>query len=157
MNFAKYLEQQRHEDRQAFIIHYPALSGKTRFVQKACQVIPGLHYVNWLENIVVKAKLASLEKIDPSQFEKAILEVDKSLGDEVSAVVIDQGDCVFNTWDADEKQEFLHWLRVPLRTPGVVQRTFIFVIQTDGVISSASLTNTLNQSRILALNELDAI
>jgi hypothetical protein len=157
MNFAKYLEQQSHEDRQAFIIHYSALSGKTRFIQRACQVISGLHFINWLEYILTKPNLASLEKIAPSQFEKEILEIEKSMGDEISAVIIDQGDCMFNTWDADEKQEFLHWLRVPLRTPGVVKRTFVFIIQTDGVISSATLTNTLNQSRILALNELDAL
>ena len=157
MNFAKYLEQQGHEDRQAFIVHYPALSGKTRFIEKACQVILGLHYVNWLEYILAKPALTSLEKINPSQFEKELLEIDKSLGDELSAVMIDQGDAMFNTWDADEKQEFLHWLRVPLRTPGLVNRTFVFIIQTDGVLSSAVLTNTLNQSRILALNELDAL
>jgi hypothetical protein len=157
MNFAKYLEQQRHEDRQAFIIHYPALSGKTRFIQKACQVIPGLHYVNWLEYILVKQNLASLEKIGPGQFEKELLEIDKSLRDEKTAVLVDQGDPMLNTWDADEKQEFLHRLRVPLRTPGVVKRTFVFIIQTDGVLSSAVLINTLNQSRILALNELDAL
>jgi hypothetical protein len=154
MNFARYLEQQSHEDRQAFIIHYPALSGKTRFIQKACQMIPGLHYVNWLEYILTKPDLASQEKVDPGQFEKELLE---TLGDELSAVIIDQGDPLLNTWDADEKQEFLHWLRVPLRTPGVVKRTFVFVIQTDGVLSSGALINTLNQSRILALNELDAL
>ena len=71
--------------------------------------------------------------------------------------MIDQADFMFNTWDADEKQEFIHWLRTSLRTPSVVKRTLIFVIQTDGVISSATLTNTRSQSRVLALNELDAL
>ena len=120
-------------------------------------MIPGLHYVNWLEYILTKPALGSLDKIDPSQFEKELLEIDKSLGNEISAVIIDQGDPMFNTWDADEKQEFLHWLRVPLRTPGLVKRTFVFIVQTDGVFSSAVLMNTLNQSRILALDELDAL
>jgi hypothetical protein len=157
MNFAKYLEQQRHEDRQAFVIHYPALSGKTRFIQKTCEMIPGLHYINWLEHILAKKDLALLEKIDLSHFEKELLELDKSLSDEISAVMIDQGDPMFNTWDTDEKQEFLHWLRIPLRTPAFVKRTFIFVIQTDNILSSAILNNTFNQSRILALNEFDAL
>src|SRR5574338_209356 len=98
MNFAMYLEQQRHEDRQAFIVHFPGLSGKTRFIQKACQVIPGLHYVNWLEYILAKPDLTSLDKIDPDNFAKELVEIDKSLGDEFSAVIIDQGDCMFNTW-----------------------------------------------------------
>ena len=157
MNFAKYLEQQTHEDRQAFIIHYPALSGKTQFIKKACQVIPGMHYVDLLEHTLTLPGLSALEKIDLSEFTKMILEIDKSLPEKISTLVIDQGDFLFNTWDADEKQGFLHWLRASLRTPSVAKRPFIFVIQTDGILSSAILTNTRNQPRILALNEFDAL
>ena len=156
MNFAKYLEQQTHEDRQAFIIHYPSLSGKTQFIQKACQVMPSIHYVDFLEYTLANPGLSSLENIDLSRFKSLLLDLDKSQSEETSALVIDQADFMFNTWDADEKQEFIHWLRASMRTPSVVKRTFIFVIQTDGLISSATLTNTRNQSRILALNELDA-
>jgi len=157
MNFAKYLQHQTHEDRQAFIIHYPALSGKTQFIQKACQVIPGIHYVDLLEYASANPEMSSLEKIEVSIFTDMLLKLDKSLPEKTSALVIDQGDFMFNTWDKDEKQEFLHWLRVTLRTPSVAKRPFIFVIQTDDVLSSATLNNTLNQSRILALNEFDAL
>jgi hypothetical protein len=157
MNFAKYLDQQTHEDRQAFIIHYPALGGKTQFVRKACQVIPGLHYVDMLEYSLANPELSSLEKIDLGRFKEMLLELDQSLPESTSALAIDQGDFMFNTWDADEKQEFLHWLRATLRTPSVAKRTFIFVIQSDGVLSSARLTNAQNQSRILALSEFDAL
>ena len=157
MNFAKYLEQQSHEDRQAFIIHFPALSGKTQFIKKACQAIPGMHYVDLLEHTLADTNLSSTERIEVNGFMDLILEIDKSLPDQTKALVIDQGDFMFNTWDADEKQEFLHWLRVPLRTPSVAKRTFIFVIQTDGILSSAKLDNTRSQSRILALNEFDAL
>jgi hypothetical protein len=157
MIFAKYLEQQSHEDRQAFIIHYPALSGKTQFIKKASQVLPGIHYLDLLEHVLADSKLSSLGRIDINEFMDLILEIDKSLPDQTAVLVIDQGDFVFNTWDADEKQEFLHWLRVPLRTPSVAKRTIVFVIQTDGVLSSGTLSNTLNQSRILALNEFDAL
>jgi hypothetical protein len=157
MNFAGYLAQQTHEDRQAFIIHYPALKGKTQFILKACQVIPALHYLDLLEHALSTPGLSSLGKIDLSKFEDILLELDQSLPESVSALIIDQADFIFNTWDADEKQEFLHWLRKPLRTPSVVRRPFIFVIQTDGVLSSAVLTNSQNQSRVLALNEFDAL
>ena len=157
MNFANYLEQQSQEDRQAFIIHFPALSGKTLFIKKACQVIPGIHYIDLLEHTLADSDLSSLEKIDLPKFMDIILDIDKSLPDNLSALVIDQGDFMFNTWDADEKLEFLHWLRVSLRTPSFVKRTFIFVIQTDGILSSAKLNNTRNQTRILALNEFDAL
>ncbi len=157
MNFAKYLEQQTHEDRQAFIIHYAALSGKTQFIKKACQVIPSIHYIDLLEYVSATPELSSLEKIEVSIFTDMLLKLDKSLPEKTSALVIDQGDFMFNTWDKDEKQEFLHWLRVSLRTPSVAKRPFIFIIQSDGVLSSATLNNTLNQSRILALNEFDAL
>ncbi len=157
MNFAKYLEQQTHEDRQAFIIHYPALSGKTQFIQKACQVIPGIHYVDLLEYALANPELSSLEKIEVGIFTNMLLQLDRSLPENTSALVIDQGDFMFNTWDKDEKLEFLHWLRGTLRTPSVAKRPFIFIIQTDGILSSATLTNTRNQSRILALNEFDAL
>ena len=157
MNFAKYLEQQTHEDRQAFIIHYPALRGKTQFIHKACQVIPRLHYVDWLEFVLSNPGFSSLEKIDLIKFQQMLLDLDKSLPENISALVIDQGDFMFNTWDADEKQEFMHWLRISLRTPSVAKRTFIFMIQTDGQLSVAVLTNAQNQSRILALSEFDAL
>jgi len=157
MDFAKFLEQQSHEDRQAFIIHYPALSGKTQFIQKACQVNPGLHYLDLLEYALSNPGLSALEYIDLESFTNMILDLDKSLPQESSALVIDQADFMFNTWDIDEKQDFIHWLRTTLRTPSVVKRTVIFIMQTDGVITSAALGNNRNQSRILALNELDAI
>ena len=157
MKFAEYLEQQTHEDRQAFIIHYPALGGKTQFIRKACQVIPNLHYVDLLELSLANPVFLSLEKIELGRFKDMILDLDKTLPEKVKAIIIDQGDFLFNTWDSDEKQDFLHWLRQLLRTPSVVKRTFIFVIQTDGVISSAVMTNSRNQSRILALNEFEAL
>ena len=157
MKFAEYLEQQSHEDRQAFIIHYPALGGKTQFIRKACQVISDLHYINLLEYTLAKPEFSSLEKIDPGEYMDMIKELDKSLPEKIKAIVIDQGDFILNTWDSDEKQEFLHWLRQSLRTPSVVRRTFIFVIQTDEIISSALMTNSRNQSRILALNEFEAL
>ena len=157
MKFAEFLEQQTHEDRQAFIIHYPALSGKTQFIQKACQVIPAIHYVDLLEYSLAKPEVSALGRVDPGRFRDMLLDIDKSVPENIKSIVIDQGDFILNTWDSEEKQEFLHLIRQSLRTPSVVKKTFIFVIQTDGAISSAVMTNSRNQSRILALNEFEAL
>ena len=129
MNFAKYLEQQTHEDRQAFIIHYPRLSGKTQFIQKACQVISGFYYIDLLDYTLTNPDLSSLENIDLSRFKSLLLDLDKSQSEETSALVIDQADFMFNTWDADEKQEFIHWLRTSLRTPSVVKKLLFLLFK----------------------------
>lgn len=157
MKFANFLEQQTHEDRQAFIIHFPALSGKTAFIRKACQVINNIHYLDLLEYVQLTPALAAAGAIDLSSFEQLVLQIDRGLPAEVCAFVVDQGDFMFNTWDREEKQGFLHWLRGGLRTPSLAKRPYIFIIQTDDVLSSGSLINSLNQSRILALNEFEAL
>jgi len=36
MNFLDYLNRQNNEDTHAFIVHYPARSGKTRFADQVC-------------------------------------------------------------------------------------------------------------------------
>ncbi|MEI8131487.1 MAG: hypothetical protein WCG34_03570 [Leptolinea sp.] len=157
MNFAAYLQKQKQEDRQAFIIHYPAVSAKSQFARKVCQSLPQIYYLDLLEYVFTNPELAPIEKMDCRQLQAILLRVDQTLPEQKTSVLVDQVDFLLNTWSAEEKKELIQWLRMPLRTPSVTKRTFIFLIQTDDVLSSAVLTDSRNQSRIHPLNAFDTL
>jgi len=62
MNFFTYLDRQKLEDRQAFIIYYPAMRGKTRFAKRAQQLRPDLYYLDLLEYCLAFPKLPANSK-----------------------------------------------------------------------------------------------
>lgn len=157
MNFAAYLQKQKEESRQAFIIHYPAVSGKTQFARKVCQAMPQIHYLDLLEYMLAHPELPPIEQIDSQQLQTVLLGLEMTLPEQKTSVIVDQVDFLLNTWSGEEKQELIQWLRMPLRTPSVTKRTFIFLIQTDDVLSTAVLTNSHNQSRIHPLNAFDTM
>jgi len=152
MNLATFLEIQKSEDRQAIIIHAPAMSGKTIFVKQLTNLHEEIHYIDFLK--------AYLENPHPlihlmgfTAFRDYLLSL--SIPKDCSAVIVDQLDFLFNTWDKSEKEKFVQWLKFNLRSPAVVQQTFIFVLQTDDIITSSEMNNSLQQSRIINLNNLE--
>lgn len=155
MNFYKFLECQKQEDRQAFIVHYPPASGKTRFARHLCQGDPSLYYVDLLAVYLAAPGMPAVTDLNPRQFQKWLLGL--ACPPEAHTLILDHGDFLFNTWNADEKGQFLSWLRVTLRTPSPTTRTHVFFIQTDGILSSAQLTNSHGTSRILKLSEFETI
>ena len=72
-------------------------------------------------------------------------------------ILIDNPDFLFNIWKTEDKQALLHWMKVQLRSPGVTEKTFIFIIQSDEILATAQFNNSCGQPRILPLNEFEAI
>lgn len=154
MNFLEILDIQKQEDRQAFIIHYPANTGKSLFVQKACALRPGLFRLDLLIDFLGDPGL-QVKQFNPERLQKYLLSYAYPGG--TYTVFVDNPDFLFNTWGKAEKEAFIQWLSYPLRTPAATDKTFIIVIQTDDVVRAARLNNSRHQSRILALNEFDAL
>lgn len=153
INFLKYLDQQSSEDKRAFIIHYPANSGKTAFAKRAAAQRAGIHYLDLQETFL---KQPDLPKITQCGFEFL---KDYLLGLQVTEefILIDNPDFLFNIWKNEDKQALLHWMKVQLRSPGVTEKTFIFIIQSDEILATAQFNNSCGQPRILPLNEFEAI
>jgi ATP/maltotriose-dependent transcriptional regulator MalT len=153
MRFTDYLNHQRAEDRRAFIIHYPAGSGKTRFAQQLTQICADISYLDLLAYYLDHPELPPISKIGISEL-RALLH---SLQAPQPVILVDNSDFLFNTWNTAEKQALLHWLRVELRSPTDTDKTFILVIQDDGVLSAADIRNSYGEPRVLALNDFDAV
>jgi len=153
INFYKYLDQQSSEDKRAFIVHYPAKSGKTSFAKRAAAQRAGIHYLDLQETFL---KQPDLPKITQCGF--AFLK-EYLLGLQVTEefILIDNPDFLFNTWKSEDKQALLHWMKVQLRSPGVTEKTFSFFIQSDEILATAQFNNSCGQPRILPLNEFEAI
>lgn len=153
INFHHYLDQQSSEDKRAFIIHYPARSGKTTFARRAAAQRPGIYYLDLQETFLHQPNLPPITQCGFDFFKDYLL----GLQAPEECVIIDNPDFLFNTWQPGEKQALLHWMKVQLRSPSVTEKTFIFIIQSDNILATAHFNNSCGQPRILPLNEFEAI
>jgi hypothetical protein len=155
MNFYKYVEKQKLEDRQAFIVHYPAFNGKTRYAKELAKSDPSIYYIDLLDIYLRSPDLTEVADFGLAAFQKWILNLASPHG--TQTLILDQGDFIFNTWSKETKGQFINWLRVSLRTPALTDKTLIFFVQTDGIISSSQLTNSQGEPRIMKLSEFDSL
>jgi hypothetical protein len=154
VNFFDYLDIQKQEDRQAFLIHGPARAGKSRFVQQACQLRSGLFLLDLLEQFGAIPNL-KLRDFRSEPLQRYLLQYTCPPG--THTLLVDNGDFLFNTWSHGDKNDLIQWMRYSLRTPAVIDKTLILVVQTDGVFSAANLLNDQGNSRILALSNFEAL
>jgi hypothetical protein len=155
MNFFKFLERQKLENRQAFIVHFPPASGKTHFALQLCQRDPGLLYVDLLETYTNTPGLPKVADFGPQEIKKWLLSLPCHAN--THTLILDHGDFIFNTWNADEKKQFISWLHLTLKASIDTDITLVFFNQTDGVISDAKMINSYGESRILKLSDFDAL
>ena len=90
MNFHYYLNHQKTEDRRAFIVHYPARSGKTQFAHQVAKTRPDVYYLD-LQQYFVDHPQPS-HQYSFSELKNLLLNVD---ADE-SVVLVDNPDFLFN-------------------------------------------------------------
>jgi hypothetical protein len=153
INFFGYLDTQRSEDKRSFIIHFPAITGKTTFAKKAASLLPDIHYLD-LQKLFVSTKDFPLLKECGVDFLKNFL---INLGSPEDVVLIDNPDFLLNTWSTSQKKSFIQWIKLQLRSPSITNKTFIFMIQSDDVLTNANFNNSHGQPRVLALNEFEAL
>ena len=153
INFYKYLDQQSSEDKRAFIVHYPAKSGKTSFAKRAVAKRAGIYYLDLQEAFLKQPDLPKMTQCGFDFLKEYLL----GLQVKEEFVLIDNPDFLFNIWKTEDKQALLHWMKVQLRSPGVTEKTFAFFIQSDEILATTQFNNSCGQPRILPLNEFEAI
>lgn len=154
MNFIQFLATQQLEDRQAIVVHGPALSGKTKFVNQLINLNENIFLIDFLSSYIQNPD-PPIHLMGFSAFKEYLLSLE--IPDKYKIVVIDQLDFLFNTWDRSEKEKFIQWLRTGLRSPSVVKQVYVFFIQTDDIINKSKLINSLGQNRIIGLEALENI
>ena len=148
-----YVAIQSTESYRAFIIHGPAMSGKTRLARRMRDVL-GAYILDLQAHFVADPDLcARIDRYRPRDLERMLLALDVP----ESLVVVDNLDFLLNTWTRRHKREFVAMVDHRLRSPGVTDKTFVLLIQTDPVIVRYELTNTRGQPRILPIDAFYAL
>jgi len=153
VNFHEYLNRQNNEDRRAFIIHYPAASGKTDFARRICETRQDAYLLDLQSYFLNHPELPPIVECGISTLKGILL----SLNIPECVLVVDNPDFLLNTWSDEEKRGFLTWLRTQLRSPVDTDKTMVFVIQSDDIIAAADIQNSYGQQRVLALNQFEAL
>lgn len=153
MNFAAYLGHQNTEDCRAFIIHFPPCRGKSAFARRLAETREDLYYLDLLAYFLEHPELPRVGKFDFKALSALLLK----LAVPQPAILVDNLDFLLNTWKAEEKQALLAWIQNGLRSPAMTRKTFIFLIQDEGLISAAVFHNTYHEPRVLALDLFEAV
>ena len=154
MNFHDYLNRQNNEDRRAFVIHFPAKSGKTSFARRICETRQDAYLLDLQRYFLEHPELPPIQQCDPSVLKNLLLSRDRQEG----VLVIDNPDFLLNTWSREEKRALLHWMRIQLRSPVDTEKTLVFIIQSDDILATANdMRNSYGEPRVLALNQFDAL
>jgi hypothetical protein len=153
IDFFTYLNTQKTEDKRAFFIHFPAASGKSAFAKKAARLRPDIHYLGLQQALLQASDLPEVYLCDFDWFKVYLLAIQT----DKECVLVDNPDILLNTWPADEKNKFTNWIENQLRSPSDTKKTFIFMLQTDSVICSQHIENSLRQPRVVPLDHFNAI
>ena len=149
----EYVATQATESYRAFIIHGPAMSGKTRLARRAAAVLDA-HVLDLQAYFVARPDLcARIDRYRPTDLEQLL----RTLDTPATLVVIDNADFLLNVWTPHHKHTFVAMIERRLRSPSDTERTFCFLIQTDPIITRHQLTNTHGQPRVLPLDAFYAL
>ena len=149
----QFLTTQRQETYRAFIIHGPAMSGKTQLARRMREVV-GAHLLDLQDYFGEHPELSQrIDRFRPRDLETVLLKLDVP----EPVVVVDNLDFVLNTWTKRRIEEFVAMIDRRLKSPGVTDKTFLFMVQSNPDIVSHELTNTRGQPRILPLDAFYAL
>ena len=148
-----YIATQATESYRAFVIHGPAMSGKTRLARRMADALDA-YVLDLQAHFVADPDLcARIDRYRSRDLERLLLALDVP----ESLVVVDNLDFLLNTWSPRHKREFVAMIDHRLRSPRDTDKTFVFLIQTDPVIVRHELTNTRGQPRILPIDAFYAL
>ena len=153
MNFNDYLTRQMNEDRRAFIIHFPAMRGKTKFARRVREVRQDVYLLDMQEYFSTHDDLPSIRQLNSDALWDFLLRLNVP----EPVILVDNPDFLLNTWKPAEKENFLHKIKVALRSPADTAKTFVFMIQTDNILSDAQIVNSYGDSRVLPLDAFNAL
>lgn len=146
-----FLERQRGERYRAFIVHGPARKGKTTFARKLADVSGGA-YIDVLATVAADPALAAdVDLLDANFLKRLALE---AAAQGAGVIVVDEFDFLMPVWNGD-----LALLVEIARKLSVsdTQAVIGFVMHTVSALETTTLENSKHQSRVLRLDEIQAL
>lgn len=153
MDFQGYLNRQNNEDRRAFIIHAPPVSGKTYFAWRIVETRQDAYLCDLQKYFLENPGLPPVHQVGLDELWEILLKVET----DKNVVVVDHADFLFNTWGRKGKEGFVNFIQVQLRSPRDTLKTYVFVIQRDSEMTQSQFQNSYGEARVLKLSEFDAL
>lgn len=153
MDFQGYLNRQNNEDRRSFIIHAPPVSGKTYFARRIVETCQEAFLVDLQRYFFDNPDLPHIHRVGSNELWGILLKIQTNK----SVIVVDHPDFLFNTWSRDEKEEFINFIRIQLRSPRDTLKTYVFIMQSDSQMTQAQFQNSHGEARIFKLSEFEAL
>ena len=153
IDLQQYLKNQTQETCRAFIIYGPAMSGKTQLARRMESIL-GTYLFDLQGYFKSEEDLsAKIDLFRPRDLEDLLL----GLTINQNEVIVDNIDFLLITWTKKMKTEFMNMIDLRLKSPDITNKTFIFMIQEDPVITGYNFTLSQSQSRLLPLRSIMAL
>jgi hypothetical protein len=153
IDLRKYLNIQAQEVCRAFIIHAPAMAGKTDLAHRMEKIL-GAYRFDLQEFFLSHEELASrIDRYRPMYLERLLLDLETPH----SVIVVDNLDFILIVWTPQMKREFMDMVSLRLKSPDITTKTFVFLVQDDPFIINYHFTLTQRQPRLLPLQAIKAI
>jgi hypothetical protein len=153
IDLRKFLNIQAQEVCRAFIIHAPAMAGKTELARRMEKNL-GVYRFDLQEHFKSHEELAArVDRFRPRDLERLLLSLDVPQ----SVIVVDNLDFILIVWTSQMKREFMDMVNLRLKSPDITSKTFIFLVQDDNAIINYHFTLTQRQPRILPLQAIKAL
>ena len=148
-----YLNLQAQETCRAFIIHAPAMAGKTKLTRLMEKTL-GAYRFDLQKYFTANKELAArIDRFRPGDLEKLLLGLDVSQ----SVIVVDNLDFLLVVWTPQMKRGFMNMVDLRLKSPDITSKTFVFLVQDDSVIMKYHFTLPQRQQRLLPLHAIKAL
>ena len=153
IDLRKYLNLQAQETCRAFVIHAPAMAGKTDLARSMERIL-GTYLLDLQELFLSNPELsARIDRFRPRDFESLLLGLEVPQ----NVVVVDNFDFLLAVWTSQMKREFMDMVDLRLKSPDTTSKTFVFLIQDDPVIMNYPFTLTQRQQRVFPLQAIKAL
>jgi hypothetical protein len=153
IDLREYLRSQAQETCRAFVIHAPAMAGKTKLAQRMESIL-GVYRLDLQEYFSTNASLVSeIDRFRPKDLERLLLGLQVS----EKVIVIDNIDFLLIVWTKRMKQEFMNMIDLRLKSPDITDKTFAFFVQDDSEIINYRFTFNQRQPRLLPLQSIKAL
>ena len=126
---------------------------KTETARRMCDML-GAYLLDLQAHFLERPELSSrIARFDPEDLEKLLLQLEVPQ----PIVVVDNMDFLLNTWSQTRRKRVVGMVDLRLKSPGVTNKTYVFMVQTDPAIAGRSVKNTQGHPRILPLNAFYAL
>lgn len=148
-----YLRTQQQETYRAFIVYAPAMRGKTAWARRLRDEL-GAYLFDLQQYFAEHPELVKeIDLFEPEDLEELLLGLDVP----ESVVVVDNVDFLLNTWTDADRDHLIGMVERRFKSPGVTNKTFVFMIQEHPRLLRRPLPNSRSQPRVVALRQFATI